>query len=160
MIKRFFPIIIALVITLILFAQDSRYRPVDKFDPARDPFKDLKETVAEAKKTNKRIILDIGGEWCIWCHRIDAYMEENKEVKDLLAKYYIIMKVNFSPENKNEKFLSGYPKVDGYPHFFILDQNGDLLHSQNTGELEKDKSYSKEKFITFLTEWKVAHNPR
>ena len=63
------------------------------------------------------------------------------------------MKINYSEENKNEKFLSQYPKVDGYPHFFVLDKNGKLLYSQNTGLLEKEKSYDREKFMTFLKKW-------
>jgi thioredoxin-related protein len=150
MIRRFFAVLFSLIITLSPFAQeDGRI----KFDPTRNPFNDLKETVAVAKKNDKRIILDVGGEWCIWCHRIDAFINEDSEIKTLLEKNYIILKVNYSKENKNEKFLSQYPKIEGYPHFFVLDKNGKLLHSQNTGELEEDKSYSKEKFITFLNKW-------
>jgi thioredoxin-related protein len=145
--KFFFLLAIFLTIAFNLNAQHN------KFDPEKNPFKDLKETIAEAKKTNKRIILDVGGEWCIWCHRIDAFMEETAEVKDILDKYFIILKVNFSKENKNEKFLSQYPPIEGYPHFFVLDKKGKLLHSQNTGELEEDKSYSKDKFMAFLNKW-------
>jgi thioredoxin-related protein len=137
-----------------LFGQGGGYKPVNKFDPGRDPYKDLKETVAEARRTDKRIILDVGGEWCIWCKRIDAFMEENKEIKDILDKHYIIMKVNYSQENKNEKFLSQFPMVKGYPHFFILNKHGKLVHSQDTAELEQDKTYSKAKFISFLNKWK------
>jgi thioredoxin-related protein len=147
----FFLMMFCVVITFSLNAQD--YQVVDKFDPERDPFKDLQETIAEAQRTSKRIILDVGGEWCIWCHRIDAFMEKNAEIKELLDKNFIIMKVNFSKENKNEKFLSQYPDIKGYPHFFILDKNGNLLHSQNTGDLEEDKSYSKKKFLKFLKRW-------
>lgn len=152
MFVKFFPVIFSFFATLLLFGQDSTYTPV-KFDPSRDPFKDLKETVKLAQESDKRIILDVGGEWCIWCKRIDAFMHENKEISGLLEKHYLILKVNYSKENKNEKFLSQYPQIEGYPHFFVLDKNGRLLHSQNTGELEKDKSYSKEKFVDFLKKW-------
>ncbi|MDY0082808.1 MAG: thioredoxin family protein [Ignavibacteriaceae bacterium] len=127
-----------------------------KFDPDRNPFDDLKLTIEEAKQSGKRIILDVGGEWCIWCHRIDAFMQNTEGVKSLLEENYIILKVNFSKENKNEKFLSQYPAIEGYPHFFILEKDGTLLHSQNTGELEEDKDYSKEKFVEFLNKWKAG----
>jgi thioredoxin-related protein len=125
-----------------------------KFDPARNPFDDLKIAVDSATKLNKRIILDVGGEWCIWCHRIDAFMHNTAEVKSLLEENFIVVKINYSKENKNEKFLSQYPAVEGYPHFFVLDSDGKLLHSQNTGDLEKDKDYDKEKFTLFLEKWK------
>ncbi|MDT3695457.1 MAG: thioredoxin family protein [Ignavibacterium sp.] len=134
------------------FAQDNKSHL--KFDPDRDPFEDLKITIKAAEQSDKRIILDVGGEWCIWCHRIDAFMQNTEEVKSLLEENFIILKVNYSKENKNEKFLSQYPPIDGYPHFFMLEKDGALLHSQNTGELEKDKDYSKEKFVEFLNKWK------
>ncbi|HEX3072248.1 MAG TPA: hypothetical protein VHP30_01425, partial [Ignavibacteriales bacterium] len=53
-----------------------------------------------------------------WCKRLDAFIEENSEIKNMMASNFVTVKINFSPENKNEAFLSKYPKVDGYPHFF------------------------------------------
>lgn len=129
-----------------------------KFDPTRNPFDDLKSAVELAKESNKRIILDVGGEWCIWCHRIDAFMHNTEEIKSILEESFIVVKINYSKENKNEKFLSQYPAIEGYPHFFVLESDGKLLHSQNTGDLEKDKDYDKDKFLKFLNKWKPAKN--
>lgn len=142
---------------LLLFAANvaaQSFETITKFDPNRNPDNDLKSAIAFAKLNNKNIILDVGGEWCIWCHRIDDFMKRTEEVKSLLDKYFVIVKVNYSKENKNENFLSKYPVIEGYPHFFILDSKGKLLHSQNTGELEEDKDYDKEKFVAFLNKWK------
>lgn len=147
----FFSLLFVLL-SFSMFAQTEDSR--EKFDPARNPFEDLKATIEEANISNKRIILDIGGDWCVWCHRIDAFMHNTAEIKYLLEENYIILKVNYSKENKNEKFLSQYPAVEGYPHFFVLDSEGKLLHSQNTGELEKEKDYDMEKFVDFLNKWK------
>ena len=66
---------------------------------------------------------------------------------------FVVLKINWSPENKNEKFLSQYPKVAGYPHIFILENDGKFLFSKNTAELEKEKSYDAEKIMNFLKEW-------
>jgi thioredoxin-related protein len=140
--------------SLLAQTEDS----LQRFDPARNPDDDLKAAIELAKNTNKRIILDIGGEWCIWCHRIDAFIHNTEEIKSLLEKNFIVLKINYSKENKNEKFLSQYPEIEGYPHFFVLDNQGKLLHSQNTGELEKDKDYDKVKFIEFLNKWKPVKN--
>lgn len=125
----------------------------EKFDPTRSPFDDLKLAVEKAQKENKRIILDVGGEWCIWCHRIDEFLHKDKEINDFLEKHYVVVKVNYSKENKNEKFLSNYPKINGYPHFFVLDSDGTFLHSQDTGLLEEGKTYSKRKVMDFLRKW-------
>lgn len=136
-----------------IFAQQEAEKTAHKFDPMRDPFVDVKVAVEEAVKEHKRILLDVGGEWCIWCHRLDKFIEDNAEIKTYLNEKFIVLKVNFSPENKNEKFLAQFPKVPGYPHFFVLDTDGKFLHSQDTGELEKDKSYSAELILDFLKEW-------
>lgn len=142
-----------ILITLPILAQNNFESKREKFDPAKDPFKDLENAVVKTQSENKRIILDVGGEWCIWCHRLDAFIESDEEIKGFLNGNYITIKVNFSPENKNEKFLSQYPEIKGYPHIFVLDSDGKFLHSQDTGLLEKEKSYDKEKILGFLKEW-------
>jgi thioredoxin-related protein len=153
---------IFLAVTFFLLTSSSLFAQISdstvKFDPSRNPFDDLKIAVNSASESNKRIILDVGGEWCLWCHRIDAFMYNTEEIKFLLEENFIVLKINYSKENKNEKFLSQYPAVEGYPHFFILDKDGKLLHSQNTGELEKDKDYDKEKFMAFINKWKPVKN--
>lgn len=91
------------------FAQQKMEKETHKFDPARDPFEDVKTVVDEAAKDHKRILLDVGGEWCIWCHRLDKFIEENAEVRTYLNENFIVIKVNVSEENKNEKFLAQFP---------------------------------------------------
>ena len=131
---------------------------IQKFDPHRDAKKDLRDAIQQAKESRKRILLDVGGEWCIWCHRLDSLFLLNKDLAEYLNKHYVVVKVNVSKENKNEEFLSAYPKVAGYPHFFVLERNGNLLHSQETGELEYPKNFpikghDKKKVFAFLKKW-------
>lgn len=133
---------------------NKKYEPILKYDISRNPEQDLKETILEAKRLNKKILLEVGGDWCIWCHKLDKFFEMNKDIKNFLDEHFILMKVNFSKENKNEKFLSKYPEIPGYPHIFVLDKNGKLLHSQNTGELESGSNYDKNKMMTFLKKWR------
>ena len=64
------------------------------------------------------------------------------------------MKVNYCPENKNETFLSHYPEIPGYPHFFVLNSKGEFLHSQGTGELESGDGHDPNKIKDFLEAWK------
>ncbi len=145
-------------VTGFIFAQQEAEKTTHKFNPMSDPFVDVKTAVEEATKEHKRILLDVGGEWCIWCHRLDKFIEENPEIKTYLNKNFIVVKVNVSEENKNEKFLAQYRKIPGYPHFFVLDTDGKYLHSQGTGELEKEKSYSAELILSFLKEWAPKNN--
>jgi thiol:disulfide interchange protein len=124
-----------------------------KFDPKRDGAKDVQAAVAKATKENKRILLDVGGEWCIWCKRMDEFFIAQKDIGAMLKKNFIVVKVNFSPENENKELLSKYPKITGYPHMFVLEKDGSFLHSQDTALLEEGSGYSREKMIAFLAKW-------
>jgi hypothetical protein len=66
------------------------------------------------------------------------------------------MKVTFDGEQKNEAFLSRYPEIPGYPHLFVLDSDGQLLHSQGTAELEEGRGYNDKVYLEFLDKWKPA----
>lgn len=129
-----------------------------QFDPARDPAADLETAKVEAQRGGKRIMLDVGGEWCSWCHLLDAFMEGDSEIRRFRDANYVWMKVNYSEDNENKAFLSAFPEVKAYPHLFVLDANGQLLHSQFTGDLEKGKGYDRSKFSAFLKQW-APENP-
>ena len=126
---------------------------VPKFDPARDAAKDINEAVAEAKRSNRRVILDVGGEWCGWCHALDRYFVEHADLRALRDQHYVWLKVNFSPENRNEVVLGRYPQISGYPHLFVLDGNGTLVQSQDTSPLEEGSSYNYDRMKAFLLKW-------
>lgn len=127
-----------------------------KFDPARDAAGDVATAVAMAKAQGKRVLVDVGGEWCPWCHILDRFVAANADVRALTNANYVWVKVNWSRENKNEALLSRWPAITGYPHLFVLDADGKLLHSQDTGVLESGKDYDKAKFIAFLRAWAPA----
>ena len=124
-----------------------------KYDPARDAAADIRLALAEAKKSNRRVILDVGGEWCGWCHTLDRYFVEQKDLRELRDKHYVWLKVNWSPENRNEAVLAPYGPIEAYPWLFVLDQDGKLLVSQRTGPLEEGPSYSYERMSGFLNKW-------
>ena len=121
-----------------------------KFDPARNPSNDVQAAVITATKEKKRILLDVGGEWCSWCHRLDRVFHDQADLEKYLARHYVVVKVNFSKENKNETFLAQFPAIDGYPHFFVLAPDGKFLLSQSTGDFESGKGYDHHKLMKFL----------
>jgi len=126
---------------------------IDKYDPARNAGADLAETSRLAKQSGKRILLEVGGNWCGWCRALDKFIHGTPAVARALRDNYIIMKANMSEENRNEQFLGQFPKIKGYPHIFVLDEDGKLLHSQDTGALEEGKSYNEKVFLEFLNRW-------
>ena len=150
--RSFFYVAI-LAFVAVVGACSRQELPTASFDPARDPAKDVADAVALAKSQGKRVIVDVGGEWCSWCHTMDRFIAANDDLKSLIDSRYVWVKVNYSKENRNEAFLSQWPKIEGYPHLFVLDGDGKLLHSEDTSELEAGKSYDKARFVAFAQKW-------
>lgn len=127
---------------------------VREYNPNRDVWADLQMTIETAFADDKRILLVVGGEWCIWCHYLADYLETDMEAQKAFEETFIVMKVNYSDENKNEDFLSQYPDVAGYPHFIILDSDGTFIGEQGTADLERGKAYNREKMLAFAEKWR------
>lgn len=162
-----FIVLLTFVFSICIYAQDApkakpapkakqempQSKNAPKFDPARDSEKDLAEAIVKAKESGKYILLDVGGEWCIWCKRLDIFLYDNEELHTIMKDAFEVVKVNFSQDNKNEKFLSKYPKIAGYPNFFILDKTGRFIQSQDTSVFETKGSYNPDKLKAFFTIW-------
>jgi thiol:disulfide interchange protein len=131
----------------------NSYQSVTKFDPARDAAQDIAAAVNEARRSGRHVILDVGGDWCIWCRRLDQFFEQNRDISEYMQANYVVVKINWSEENKNEAVLSAYPQITGYPHLFVLDAQGRLLHSQDTGLLESVDHHDRDKVMAFLQKW-------
>lgn len=125
------------------------------YKPEEDAEKRIKEAVKEAKENGKHVFIQIGGNWCNWCARFNDFTTTDKSIDSLMNTSYVVYHLNHSKENKNETLLAnyGFPQRFGFPVFLILDGKGNLLHTQNSSYLEKDKGYSKENVIGFLADW-------
>jgi thiol:disulfide interchange protein len=148
-------ILLSAAATHAVWAQ-SNYVPVGKYDPKRDADQDIRDAVVEAKRANKRVLLEVGGDWCIWCHHMDDFFTAHSDLTALRDKNFVTVKINFSEENQNKDVLARYGAIPGYPHIFVLDSAGKLVRSQDTSALEEGKSYNLDRFTTFLAYWAWA----
>lgn len=116
----------------------------------------LKELAAQAKQENKKILVQVGGNWCIWCLRFNQFILNTPELNTIVEKNYLYYHLNHSPENKNEKILKsfGNPEKYGFPVFVVLDNKGELLHTQDSAVLEEGNGYSVQKVKAFLEKYK------
>lgn len=118
----------------------------------------IQQLIKKAKKENKNIILQAGGNWCIWCLRFNNFVQTTPELKKLVDDNYLYYHLNYSPKNKNEKIFAQYGNPGqkyGYPVFIVLDKNGKQIHIQDSAVLEEGKGYSLEKVKKFFTDWKA-----
>jgi thioredoxin-related protein len=131
---------------------------VNIYNPNANAKEDIAVAVRKAKAENKQVLLQIGGNWCPWCVKLDGFMANDRQIDSLLKADYVRVMVNYSKENKNDEVMKslGNPQRFGFPVLVILDQDGTRLHTQDSWYLEKDKYYDKEKVMHFLEMWSVA----
>lgn len=127
--------------------------PPAGYDESRDPAADLKAAVAQAQQENKRILLEVGGEWCIYCRILNKVIHDDARLTQRLRDGFVVVKVNFSDRVKNEAFLSRYPQIPSYPHLFLLESDGALLLSQTPDDFMKDDKYVPDLILAFLEKW-------
>lgn len=125
-----------------------------------DPFQDAAAAIRAATASNRNVLIEIGGNWCTWCKKIDAFLEQNTDVYQALHANFVLLKVNVSDVNKNTAFMKGLPPVLGYPHMYVSTAQGKVLLSKDTADFLRSGSYSKEQWLSFIEEWQFANNDR
>ena len=125
------------IASLLLLVPIAAHAADHIFDPARDASADLVAAEHQAAAEHKVILLDVGGNWCGWCVLFDRVSHSDQKLRDVLEKKYVVVHINMSRENENRAFLANYPKVAGYPHFFVLAADGKLIVSQDTSIFER-----------------------
>lgn len=133
--------------------QGSAYVAVHNFDPKRDAVADIQAAITEAQRTGKRVLLDVGGDWCQYCHQMNQFLAEHPEVLQLRDENFITVAIYYGNDNKNGQALAHYSKVIGVPHFFLLEKDGVLLSSQHVLELRVGGKYDTEKMKAFFLKW-------
>jgi len=128
------------------------------YDDQRSPFKDAIAALALAKETNRQVLIEIGGNWCSWCHKMDTFLSNNPDVYQALHANYVLLKINVSDSNENDEFMKSLPPVLGYPHMYISNANGKMLLSKDTAELLAGNNYSRDYWLTFLNRWSVEND--
>lgn len=155
-ISRIFIALLCLCATTSLSAQEKHTLDLEHiYDPGADAAADLAAIQQQAVAAKKHILVQVGGNWCIWCKRFYKFTEEDSTLKSLLKRNFIVYHLNYSKENKNLPILQklGYPQRFGFPVIVILDAKGNRLHTQDTGLLESADSYDEKKIAMLLKQW-------
>lgn len=85
-------------------------------------------------------------------------MDTTAQLDSILQADYVLIHVNYSRENKNMEMMErlDFPQRFGFPVLVVLDQDGNRIHTQNTGILEKGDFYSEDKIAAMLKHWNRA----
>jgi len=91
--------------------------------------------LANAKKINKKVLVDVYTDWCGWCKKMDKETYGDGGIRAYLNKHYIAVKldaessskVNYRGETYTQQDLAGAFGVTGYPSIIFLQPNGEPI---------------------------------
>lgn len=160
MLKHYSALIAVFLLTAASFAQWAK-TPL-KIPEHRSPIyradanaqQEISESLVQAKKENKRVLLVFGANWCGDCYALD-YAFHQPRIQPLLDSSFKVVHVDIGQNDKNLDVASKY-HVDpekGVPALAVLSAHGDLLYS--TKELSAARRMTEEDVIQFLNTWKA-----
>lgn len=151
--KILLPLLFLALLQNVLAEQLPAYSKA--YDPNRNALQDGRDAIKLAKTTNRRVLIEVGGDWCKWCHVLDRFLNSNPEIKKQLHQTFVLLKINVSDENKNKEFLKVFPQTLGYPHIYVTENNGKLLLSKDVAQFFVNGKYSTKRFKEFFKRWKL-----
>ncbi len=131
----------------------------DIYDTQADAKVDIAQALHDAKAQQKHVLVMMGANWCIWCRRLHAMMESDPAVARLLKQKYLVVNVDVNQRDGKKRNLDvneryGNPIQFGLPVLLVLDADGHLLVTQETGALEDGKdAHDPAKVAAFLAKW-------
>ena len=160
--KKGFLLILWAALLLPVWGQVSPAQNLNKhkelpkvYDEKADAMSQIDQALEEARESGRFVICQVGGNWCPWCLRFAKFITEDEEIANVVKENFVYIHVNTSKANKNEEALRrlGNPGRFGYPVLVILDDEGRVMHIQNSSYLEEGNSYNHKKVLEFFLNW-------
>ncbi len=130
------------------------------YDAKADGNKQIADALAIAKRDNKRVLLQFGANWCIWCHRLHDLFDNDPLVsKKLLYEYVLVLidvdTVDGKKHNEDVDARYGRPSKYGLPTLVVLDADGKQLALQPAQPWELGDQHNPFKVLSFLKKWQA-----
>lgn len=150
-----------LIIAFCLISYTSRAQTAESklYHPEANAENEISTAIKKAKAEKKYVLLQGGGNWCSWCIEFARFCKADDKIDSVINAAFVWLHLNYSKENYNKVLFAkyGYPQRFGFPVFLILNEKGELIHTQNSEYFEDGKkSYNREKVQTFLEQWSPA----
>lgn len=154
---------IAFMLTFVMLMAHAQGGLKRVYNESIDPITQIDETVAKAKADGKFVVCQVGGNWCPWCLKFADFVEKDTAVNKVVNDNFEYIHVNYNRRQtagaeavkKAEQLMKRLGNCGrfGFPVFVVLDENGSILHIQDSSFLEEGKGYSEEKVLRFFKNW-------
>ena len=95
----------------------------------------FEQGMAEARRTGKKVMIDVYTDWCGWCKRMDKDTYADNGVADYLNKKYVSIKLDaesasaltYRGQSYTEQELAAAFGISGYPSVIFLGHDGEPI---------------------------------
>lgn len=156
--------IILLLLTVISALNVNAQNSLKKvYNEDINPIEQIDQAVAKAKTEGKFVICQVGGNWCPWCLLFADFISNDSTISKMIDDNFVYIHVNYNPRKSKDaekaelakKLMErlNRPARFGFPVFVVLDEEGKVIHIQDSGLLEEGKGYNQEKVLSFFKNW-------
>ena len=159
--KRIIMAWVAVLLAVTASAQTAGLRKV--YNEDIDPMEQIDQAVGKAKAEGKFVVCQVGGNWCPWCLKFADFVTNDTTASRIIDESFVYIHVNYNPrksqgEEKAQQAAALMKRLDsparfGFPVFVVLDEAGNVIHTQDSSFLEEGQGYSHEKVVRFFKNW-------
>lgn len=124
------------------------------YDERADAHADLAAAQARARAEHKRLLIDLGGNWCGPC-RIFAAVMALPEVRGFVDEHYVVVAIDVGRFDRNLDIPAafGVRAVTGIPTVLIVDERGRVLNRQHLDDVTADENMTPQRMANWLARW-------
>ncbi len=158
-------IITIMVLAVAMFAMTANAQeqtsPRKVYNEDINPMEQIDQAIVQARNEGKFVICQVGGNWCPWCLRFAEFITSDSTINSVIEQNYVYIHVNYHPRKAGEVGEALMKRFNnagrfGFPVFVVLDEQGNVLHIQDSVYLEEGKGYNQERTLRFFQNWTPA----
>jgi thiol-disulfide isomerase/thioredoxin len=129
--------------------------PDRPFDENADADVTVAKAFVRARAEHKRVLIDLGGNWCADC-RILAGIMALPEVQRFLNSHYVVVVVDVGRFNRNLQIPARFgitERLEGVPSVLIATPDGTLVDRGHIAALDDARSMTPQAIADWLAQW-------
>ena len=157
--KKILSIVVIAVAMLAMSANaQEQAAPKKVYNEQINPLEQIDQAIVQARAEGKFVICQVGGNWCPWCLRFAEFITNDSTINSVIEQNFVYIHVNYHPRKAGEVGKALMKRLNnagrfGFPVLVVLDEEGNIIHIQDSGLLEEDKSYNQKKVLSFFQNW-------
>ena len=169
-------LLVVLLTVLFPLSVNAQTALKNVYNEETNPIEQIDQAIVKAKSEGKFVICQVGGNWCPWCLRFADFITNDTTISKVISENFEYIHVNYNPRRSTSgrSYPEGLEKSQGtekleqgknlmkrlnnagrfgFPVLVVLDEEGKVIHIQDSGLLEEGDGYNQKKVLGFFKNW-------